>query len=132
MNSVEGPFSDTFQRTIEYIEKNIKNNISLDDLAKASYMSKFHLSRVFQSITGYPPIEYARARKLTCSLNELIHTDRKISDIAQEYGFDHEQSYIRAFKRHFGMTPAQFRCLAAYPELVHDAMVTPDNCDLMV
>jgi AraC family transcriptional regulator len=39
----------------------------------------------------------------------LLYTDKNILDIALDYGFDYEQSYIRAFKREFGITPGGLR-----------------------
>jgi AraC family transcriptional regulator len=52
---------------------------------------------------------YVRGRRLSRSLSDLINTDLNIIDIANEYQFEHEQSYIRAFKQQFNMTPAQYR-----------------------
>lgn len=52
---------------------------------------------------------YVRGRRLSMSLNELLNTDLKIIDIALEYNFSHEQSYIRAFRQQFGVTPAHYR-----------------------
>lgn len=54
-------------------------------------------------------MDYARGRKLTHSLDELLHTDFRIIDIAHKYGFYHEQSYIRAFRSEFDCTPGEAR-----------------------
>lgn len=50
-----------------------------------------------------------KKRKLSSSTKELLETDFKIADISQEYGFEYEQSYIRAFENLFGITPSHFR-----------------------
>lgn len=52
---------------------------------------------------------YVRGRKLSRSIRDLLNTDLNIIDIAGNYNFEHEQSYIRAFKQQFHMTPAQCR-----------------------
>jgi len=54
-------------------------------------------------------MEYIRGQRLAHSLDTLFNTDLHIIDIAHEYGFQHEQSYIRAFIKEFGSTPGQAR-----------------------
>jgi AraC family transcriptional regulator len=101
-------YSD-LQKAINYIEENVQDKITLDDIAEYLYISKYHLHRVFKLVTNYRLMEYVRMRKLSLSLNDLLHTDLKINDIAAEYGFEHEQSYNRSFKNAFGIAPSQFR-----------------------
>ena len=100
---------ETIIETVDYIEKNLYNKISLDDISLYTGISKYYLHRIFKSLTGKSIIEYVQGRKLTCSLNELINTNMRIIDIALDYGFDYEQSYIRAFKKCFGYTPLKVR-----------------------
>lgn len=100
---------ETIIETIDYIEKNLYNKISLDDISLHTGISKYYLHRIFKSLTGESIIEYVQGRKLTCSINELINTNMRIIDIALNYGFDYEQSYIRAFKKSFGYTPLKVR-----------------------
>ncbi|GLC30245.1 AraC family transcriptional regulator [Clostridium omnivorum] len=95
--------------TIDYIEKNLYNKISLDDISKHTGISKYYLHRIFKSLTGESIIEYVQSRKLTASISELLNTNMRIIDIALDYGFDYEQSYIRAFKKAFGCTPLKVR-----------------------
>lgn len=94
---------------INYIESNIHEKISLDEISLHTGVSKYYLLRMFKSLTGETIMDYVQSRKLTASINELTGTKMRIIDIALEYGFDHEQSYIRAFKKKFGYTPNQVR-----------------------
>lgn len=95
--------------TIDYIEENLNNKISLDDISLYTGVSKYYLHRIFKSLTGESIIEYVQSRKLTCSINELVNTNMRIIDIALNYGFDYEQSYIRSFRKSFGHTPLKVR-----------------------
>jgi len=91
------------------IEDNLKTVLSLDEIAEKLCISKFHLHRLFRAITGTPLMSYVRGRKLTSSLSDLLANKLKIIDIAYEYHFEYEQSYQRAFKQLFGLTPSDFR-----------------------
>ncbi|MCL2753255.1 MAG: helix-turn-helix domain-containing protein [Defluviitaleaceae bacterium] len=91
------------------IEENIKNKINAASLAKSAAMSSVHLQRLFRLAFEQPIASYIRSRKLAASLESLLKTNFRVVDIAEEYGFDYERSYIRAFKREFGFTPSEVR-----------------------
>lgn len=94
---------------VDYIERNINGKITLDDISHEAGLSKYYLHRMFKALTGESIIEYVQARKLSASIEELINSNMRMIDIAMDYGFDHEQSYIRAFKKRFGYTPLKVR-----------------------
>ncbi len=100
---------EILETSLSFIENNIYSKFSLDDIAKYSGVSKYHLHRIFKSLTGEALMDYVQARKLTSSIDKLVSTNMRIIDIAMEYGFDHEQSYIRAFRKKFGYTPKKVR-----------------------
>ena len=100
---------ETIARCVTFTEANLANKISLDDVALHCGISKYHLHRLFKSLTGESLIEYVQSRRLSASINDLIHTKMRIIDIALNYGFDYEQSYIRAFRKKFGYTPQKVR-----------------------
>lgn len=100
---------ETLELCLNYIENNINDKIFLDDISVNTGVSKYYLHRMFKSLTGETIIDYVQSRKLTSSINELIDTKMRIIDIALEYGFEHEQSYIRAFRKKFGYTPQKVR-----------------------
>ncbi len=94
---------------VNYIEKNIFNNISLEEISQNIGISKYYLHRMFKSLTGESIMEYVQSRKLSNSIDDLINTNKRIIDIALDYGFEYEQSYIRAFRKKFGYTPLKVR-----------------------
>ncbi|KAB3531556.1 AraC family transcriptional regulator [Alkaliphilus serpentinus] len=97
------------ENLINYIEDHIEGDLTLESLSSSFCISKFHLIRIFKNLTNFTMMEYVKSRKLACSLYELLYTDMKVIDIALKYHFNYEQSYIRAFKKEFGITPAKFR-----------------------
>jgi len=94
---------------LEIIESHALEKMSIEWLAEQVYLSEPHLQKLFKITTGQPLMEYVRRRKLVHSLDTLFNTDLHILDIAYEYGFEHEQSYIRAFSKEFGYTPGETR-----------------------
>lgn len=94
---------------LQLIEENIREDLDLDVLAEETGFSKYYIHRLFKAITGESMMNYVRGRRLTLSLNDLVNSNLNIIDIAQEYHFSYEQTYIRAFKQQFHMTPAQYR-----------------------
>jgi len=91
------------------IENDIKNNINASVLSKKYGFSEGHLRRLFSFTFKQSVASYIRSRRLAASLNDLLETNNNIIEIAFEYGFEYEQSYIRAFKREFGITPGDLR-----------------------
>jgi AraC family transcriptional regulator len=100
---------DLFENILLDIENGIKNNISASVLSKKYDFSEVHLRRLFSFAFKQTISAYIRSRILAASLSDLLKTDTNILDIALEYGFEYEQSYIRAFKREFGITPGDLR-----------------------
>lgn len=118
---------ETIVTTIDYIEKNLSNRISLDDISLYTGLSKYYLHRIFKSLTGESIMEYVQSRKLTSSLNELLNTNMRIIDICLNYGFDYEQSYIRAFKKKFGFTPLKVKSDKTSLSLVLTEKINADD-----
>lgn len=94
---------------VDRIEERLDDPPPLDELSSWAGLSKFHLHRLFHLVTGHPPGEYIQRRRLAESLGPLCDTNRPVIAIALDYGFDYEQSYIRAFRRHFGTSPGRYR-----------------------
>jgi len=100
---------DLLNNVLIDIEEGIRTDINSDVIARKHTLSEGHLQRLFRSAYNQPIGFYIRSYKLTASINDLLNTDSNILDIALDYGFNYEQSYIRAFKRKFGITPGKFR-----------------------
>ncbi len=97
------------QRTLDYIEENLQEPITLEELASIACFSPFHYHRVFQAMVGEPVMVYVRRRKLTFAAERLYFSDDKVIDIALDVGFQYHESFNRAFKKYFAVTPRQYR-----------------------
>lgn len=97
-----------FEKCFEYIDYNLKNDISIQSLADYLGYSIFHFCRVFHLYKEMSPMEYILSRRLQASIVE-IKMGKKIIDIAMEYHFETASGFSKAFKRYFHKTPSDFR-----------------------
>lgn len=84
--------------SIEYIERNLDNDLYIEDIAAIAYMSKYHFQRMFNMLTGYTVSEYIRNRRITLATQELVNSRSKVIDVAMKYGYESPES----FTKHFG------------------------------
>lgn len=74
-----------------------------------------NLSHQFKNRTGYALSDYLNARKLDAACTKLRDTNQSVASIAESLGYAHASSFIRMFKKVYGMTPTQFRVEAQKP-----------------
>jgi len=96
-------------RAINYIEDNITEEISIEDIAEKIFISPFYFQKGFAMLCGFTVGEYIRQRRLALAGSELISTDKKIIDIAVKYGYTSADSFTKAFTRFHGVTPTAVR-----------------------
>lgn len=83
---------------LAWIEANLDQPLTLDDIAAKSGYSKWHLQRLFKQLTGHILGTYARRRRLTAAARELRLTHTGVACIADKYQFDSQQTFTRCFK----------------------------------
>ncbi len=108
-------YVNRIQRTIDFIEDSLRDEISIRQLADIACFSSFHFCRMFQLYTSYTVMDYVRQRRLAASVRDLKNDDRYIVDIAVDYSFGSRDSYSRAFRRMYGTTPGECRKQKKYP-----------------
>ncbi|MBZ2174072.1 AraC family transcriptional regulator [Schnuerera sp. xch1] len=92
-----------------YIDENFRKDITLDNLASNFYISKYYLSHSYKEITGFTIKQYILLKRISYAKSLLYHTDRSITDIAMECGFNSQSNFIRSFSKKEKLTPLQFR-----------------------
>ncbi len=97
------------RRVIDYVEANMGETISLDDLAHVAGLSRFYFSRAFQSAMGEPPTAYLARRRLELAKRLLRMSDLSHAQIARESGHGAPSQFAATFKRQTGQTPSNFR-----------------------
>lgn len=95
---------------IDYISKNINNDISLQALAQVANYSPFHLQKLFKQLTGESPKQYIlKIRLETALLLMVIHPYKPLKEIALDAGFSSPSVFSRAVKNYFGISPEEIR-----------------------
>lgn len=97
------------QKGIDYIETQLESDIVSRDVALHAGMSQWHFQRIFKALTNETLMTYIRARRLANSLDMLLNTDLRVVDISMSAGYENQESFTRAFRKSFGMTPIEYR-----------------------
>jgi AraC family transcriptional regulator len=97
------------EQALQYVENNLKAEFCPSDLAKAAGYSEYHFLRVFKQVTSLTPADYIRKRRLSEIAREIDGSNRPISDIAFEYGFNSKENFTRAFKQEHNCLPTEYR-----------------------
>lgn len=90
---------------VEYIERNITEDISAEDIARQVNISSFYFQKGFSLLCGYTITEYIRCRRLALAAGELAD-GAKVIDTAIKYCYDSPDSFAKAFYRFHGVTPS--------------------------
>jgi AraC family transcriptional regulator len=78
-------------------------------LAREAGLALHHFHRVFRGMTGLSLAGYVRAVRLARAARQLRHTDRPVTDVALEAGYEAPEAFTRAFREAFGAAPTTFR-----------------------
>jgi AraC family transcriptional regulator len=96
-------------KAIVFIENNLYQPIVARDVAEAVSYSYYHFHRYFHAIMGETIGNYIRSRRLTQAAWDLVHSDKKVLDVGLSLYFETAESFTRAFKDRYSMTPLEYR-----------------------
>ena len=94
---------------IQYIEDNLRGDLTVQKVAQQAALSPFYFQKGFSMLCGMTVGDYIRQRRLAAAGLEVLTTNRKIIDIALDFGYDSPDSFTKAFARFHGLTPAALR-----------------------
>ena len=96
-------------KVLEYIDSNIEDTLTLQTLSNISGYSSVQLIRLFNEYAGITPIRYVNTMRIIKAAQMLTDTDKRITDIAFECGFETLEVFERSFKKYFGVNANTFR-----------------------
>ena len=94
---------------MNYINHHFAEDISVDKIAAELYLNKNYIAHIFKEETGYSLIAYAILLRINRAKLMLAKTDKSITQIATECGYDDFTYFSRQFKKTTGLTPSAYR-----------------------
>lgn len=94
---------------IQYINRHLQEELTIDFLAKQSYLSKYYLMRKFKEDTGYTLHNYITSKRLLLA-RSLIAEGTPVIKASRQCGFREYSTFVRAYKRQFNKVPSQETC----------------------
>ena len=122
----EDPQERKFQRALALIEERLTNPPGLTELARAVGANERKLTEIFRQRVGLSVFDYISQRRLECSRQLLESSSLQVRQIADQLGYKNPGDFTRAFRRHYGVTPREYRRstgagdLPGYDESLHD------------
>lgn len=96
-------------RVRDFLEANLHQKITLEDLAGVANMTVFHLSRAFKQVFGAPPNAYLTLRRMERARWLLKHTPLTVLEVTLDVGFESPTTFATTFKKQYGVSPSQYR-----------------------
>lgn len=117
----------SLSNAVDYIERNLCDEIDMSQIARASALNEYELNNLFHSLTGMTIKEYIRKRRLTLAALDLQTSKQRIIDVALKYGYDSADSFRRAFVAQHNIPPSVAKtksvALNIYPPLSFEIKV---------
>ena len=101
-------FNHRIDNVLDYINQNIKQNITLEHLADYFFLSQSYLCRAFKKATGTTVTKYIETKRMLCARQMILENERIIK-VYTECGFQDYSTFYRAYQRYFGHSPRQER-----------------------
>lgn len=96
-------------RMIDYMKQHLGAPIGIPEIAESLEISSSLASQVFKQETGETIYNYLTRLRMERAAELLVKTDMRISEIAAEVGYQHENSFIRSFRKYKSITPGKYR-----------------------
>lgn len=101
---------EAIQNVLDYIEENLTQDHSPEELSKVAALSPFYFQRLFARLVKRPVNAYIKMRRLARACETLKEDkNKRILDIALDYGFNSHEHFTKSFKHTFGITPEEYR-----------------------
>lgn len=103
------PYRVYLQQALDYMNVHMKENIKISDIAAYIGIDRSYLSNIFKNTLEISPQEYLLTLRMNHAAELLKNTDKKVSTIASEVGYNNPLTFTRMFKQVNGMSPTEWR-----------------------
>lgn len=105
---------DLYQRIIAakiYIDENYGEAIDLETMSQQAFMSRFHFHRIFRKVYRHTPHQYLTRKRIE-KAKDLLASNKPVTEVCNEVGFESIGSFSTLFKKEIGFAPTYFRNMA--------------------
>src|SRR5688572_6606593 len=102
-------YQQRMARVIEHIDANLDALLPIESLARIASFSPYHFHRIFRGMVGETVKGYVKRLRLERAAFALTHTERPVTFVALEAGYDAAEAFTRAFRAQFGVSPQAYR-----------------------
>lgn len=95
------------ENILTFINSNLDKNLSIDMISKTFFLSRYYLMHSFKKETGYTLYNYIQKKRLI-KASDLIKSGIQAGEVCSLCGFGDYSSFVRAFKKEFGLSPRQY------------------------
>ena len=100
-------YDKTIEGVLNYINSNLENDLSIDTIASEFFISKYYLMRKFKNQIGSSIHNYVVQKRLILA-RSLISDGLSMSSVCSRCGFNDYSSFVRAFKKVYGVSPSNY------------------------
>ena len=103
-----------FQNIISYVEENLEDQLSLDDIAGKFFVSKYYVAHLFKDTLGISLHQYIIKKRLS-ECRDAITSGEPITSAYERFGFRDYSSFFKSFKKEYGMSPKEYQSIYKRP-----------------
>lgn len=108
-NETSGVEDKRIGEVLDYINHHFSEKLSLGYMAEKMYLSEPYLSRLFKAAVGMNFRDYLSRVRLNYAVDSLLYTDKPITRIAQQTGFENASAFNKMFRKSYGCSPSEYK-----------------------
>lgn len=97
------------QNALNYIQDRFMEPLTLEEICRAAMTGKNQLTALFSRFVGMPPVRYLNDYRLFEARNLILYTEKPVSQISEETGFQQVSYFVQRFRERYGLSPLQYR-----------------------
>ena len=136
---MSGRIRQQLEKALQYIDAHLGEKITVYEVADVACISIFHFQRLFSAYLGETVSQYILHRRLELAAQTIMNQEKlRLADLARKSGFETHSAFSRAFKKHFDVSPKEFRESPSSAKLSSDTArpflntIAPKNTSLDV
>ena len=105
---------ETIKKGIEYLQKDEKQTLSIEEIAKLCFVTPAYFRRIFREYAGMSPTEYRMRMKIERAKDLMERSEYSVAELSELLGYNDPSYFCRVFKKVTGMNPTDYRRLIAF------------------